>query len=102
MIEHGSLKPMVVGLIPTLGTYISANNIDMSGFGTNMNSFDAMYKELSKKKENLLDNMLSAYLFAEKTGMNRPVLKEISINTGTPMWKIKAKLLLKRLRYSTF
>ena len=65
-----------------------------------MNSFDDMYKKYSKLKKSTLDSLLSAYLLADKTGMNKPSLKEISINTVTPMWKVKAKLLLKRLQYA--
>lgn len=65
MIEHGSLKPMVVGLIPTLGTYMAKKIISIilrrlfgvSKIYTNKKDFiDDKKIDLFKKMKALLDH----------------------------------------------
>ena len=64
------------------------------------NNATSMMKEIINVKKQALDSMLDYRILAEEAGApNPPPLKEIAVNTGVPLWKVRVEYQIKKVKY---
>lgn len=64
------------------------------------NNATSMMKKIINVKKQALDTMLDYRILAEEAGTaNLTPLKEIAVNTGVPLWKVRVEYQLKKVKY---